>query len=279
MIDPALFWKVPAYLPYVQPPLTTALIEEAEDQLGIKLPRAYLDLLRVQNGGYVRYTCPDTAHSQLWGIGPHYPNILAVHDWQLEPDEDEEFEREWAPGNASRLVPFDGDGHWYLCFDYRSTGPAHEPRISLIEFDSESDREIAASFDDFLKMLEEDVTWPTLGILEVSPDVTAEMLQKLLRVKFSEPNDHAHGYPVRRAQLQGGAKPDWVWLNPNRVPRGFVRREDRRYAEVKDLLPGTALLHPSVPQAETIVSCTPEVADKVMEACSAAGLKAVVIRG
>jgi hypothetical protein len=45
----------------VQPPLTDVAVREAEEVLGVRLPAALLDLLRIQNGGGVasgRRTCP-----------------------------------------------------------------------------------------------------------------------------------------------------------------------------------------------------------------------------
>lgn len=47
-------WRVPVYLPYLQPDLTDERVAEAERSLGVKLPEANLALLRVQNGGYLR---------------------------------------------------------------------------------------------------------------------------------------------------------------------------------------------------------------------------------
>lgn len=48
-------WSVPAYLPYLQPPLTDEAVASAEKELGLQLPIEYLNLLRKQNGGYIRY--------------------------------------------------------------------------------------------------------------------------------------------------------------------------------------------------------------------------------
>ena len=39
---------------YKNVPLTEKMIETAERELGIDLPHAFLDLLRVQNGGYTK---------------------------------------------------------------------------------------------------------------------------------------------------------------------------------------------------------------------------------
>ena len=43
---PADLWRVPVYLPYLQPALTERAIASAEKKLAVKLPGAYLELLR-----------------------------------------------------------------------------------------------------------------------------------------------------------------------------------------------------------------------------------------
>src|SRR5687767_9621380 len=45
------FWKAPGEETFA--PLTRADVERAEAELGVRLPRAYVELLEVQNGGYV----------------------------------------------------------------------------------------------------------------------------------------------------------------------------------------------------------------------------------
>ncbi|MGW3402967.1 SMI1/KNR4 family protein, partial [Streptomyces zhihengii] len=37
----------------VQPPLTDAVVQDAERRLGVRLPTSLLEILRVQNGGVV----------------------------------------------------------------------------------------------------------------------------------------------------------------------------------------------------------------------------------
>jgi hypothetical protein len=93
-------WQVPAYLPYLQPPLTDAAVAAAEAEIGYRLPDAYLDLLRRQNGGYIRYSLPESVHSVICGIGPYYPS-LTEFDW-VDCQEQVSFP-------LSGLVPFDGE--------------------------------------------------------------------------------------------------------------------------------------------------------------------------
>jgi hypothetical protein len=103
-------WRTPAYLPYLQPPLTDKAVASAEKQIGYRLPADFLNLLKKQNGGYIRFSLPEMVHDSIAGIGPHFPSLTGF-DW----DESQ--------GHVSYslrvLVPFDGDGHWHLCLDYR----------------------------------------------------------------------------------------------------------------------------------------------------------------
>ena len=72
-------WRVPAYLPYLQPPLTRGMVARAEEQIGFSLPQEYLRLLAKQNGGYIRYALPDKVHDIIAGIGPHFPSLTAFN--------------------------------------------------------------------------------------------------------------------------------------------------------------------------------------------------------
>src|ERR1700761_8560602 len=103
-----LIWGVPVYLPSVQPALTDDIVTEAESIIGFKLPKEYIDLLKTQNGGYIRYALKEfTLNSVIAGIGPNYPSITDF-EWFRSYEEYMSFSLEG-------LFPFDGDGHWNLC--------------------------------------------------------------------------------------------------------------------------------------------------------------------
>jgi hypothetical protein len=125
---PALLWQAPAFLPQVQPALTATAVRDAERSLGVTLPPAYLSMLAVQNGGYPRARWPDLPHRSLDGIGPRYPSLTVDDAWWRTPDPDDGM---WVPPGSALLIPFDGEGHWNLCLDYRARGPRAEPAVTF----------------------------------------------------------------------------------------------------------------------------------------------------
>lgn len=88
-----------------------------------------------------------------------------------------------------------------------------------------------------------------------------------LSVEFDPTDSWAHGYPTHRASLGDASKPEWLWLTPNTVPRGFVRMDDPRYEELKELITGNALQFPELAAGSYFLSTTDSVRAKVFDAC------------
>lgn len=265
--NPSDLWRVPVYLPYLQPPLTDAAIAAAEHQLGVRLPAELIAALRVQNGGYIRYSLPGTVHSLIAGIGPNFPS-LTDFDW--------EDSQEYVNFELQGLVPFDGDGHWHLCLDYR-TSPG-SPAITLIDVDADEEQRIADSFADYLGHLEIDHGDELVITSAVDGDALRSRLAATLGTQFGPPDTWAHGYPVHRLALGTPGNPEWLWFSPNRVPRGFVRTDDTRFPELRDLLPGSALRFPELPGDSHLIGTTDGVRERVTAALAAAGFDVQPIR-
>jgi len=255
-------WRVPAYLPYLQPPLTVEAIASAEKEIGYKLPKEYLDLLKVQNGGYLRYTLPETVHDKIAGIGPNFPSLT---DFNWEECQ------EYVSYPLQGLVPFDGDGHWHLCLDYRQNAGA--PAVTHVDVECDHEYPVAESFAAYLAMLEMDDI-DDVWVVEAVPEIGKfeSVLSAALGIQFDPPDTFTHGYPIHGARVGDESDRQWVWLSPNTVPRGFVRPNDRRYAELKDLLPGFAPRYPEAPADGCILSATDAVQSKVLRACVQAGM-------
>src|SRR5690606_334792 len=97
-------------------------------------------------------------------------------------------------------------------------------------------------------------------------------LSKILDITFERPDRWGHGYPIYRALFGSKTNREWLWLSPNFVPRGFVRKRDPRYAELKDLMPGEARRYPECPESCCILSLTDGIRSKVLKTCRESGL-------
>lgn len=125
-------------------PITYTEVVEAEQKLGVKLPKSYVEQLKIHNGGAIRYTSYHNAQlaeplliEYMYGtIGS--PNLLDT------PDIIEEYDLE------PRIVIFAGDGQEWFAFDYRM----HPAEPSVIVFTADEDViELAPNFETFLKGL------------------------------------------------------------------------------------------------------------------------------
>lgn len=255
-------WSLPAFLPALQPDLTDDAIADIETRFGIVLPAALIAVLREQNGGYLRCTLADSGNRMIWGIGPRAQSIGDNYWWRLLDEPEAWYPADgWLPEEPRRLVPFDSDGHWYLCLDYRDGG---EPHITCFDLDEQAEQSVAADMAAYLAMLRvHDET--KLGLItDLSLDDCASRFDEIF-ARPSEPRepDDLHGYPFFRWFLEDG----WIQLEPNRVARGFVSRQDEAtYQALKDRLPGTALRFPQRPNAALIVHCGNERTAALAEA-------------
>lgn len=268
--SPRIEWRVPAYLPYVQTPLTAGAVKKAEARFGFRLPTAYLEALREQNGGYLRYSLSETEEAnQLWGIGARFPSILggSIADRCAEDT------GVWLPRDAHRLVPFAGDGHWYLCFDGRAG--RGEPSITFVDLECGESRRVAKTFDQLVakpRAAEDD---GGLGLVtDLTIDEVAVKIGKALRLKIADQGDFDHGYRTLHGRATSGAQ---LWITPNEVPRGFARKREPDYATLVKKLRGTALRLPEHPGVTYLISLTDFEVDTVIVACARAGFAVRVL--
>lgn len=251
-------WSIPKYLPYVQATLDEALINEAEAKIGFKFPKEYIELLQIQNGGYIRYTLSGTPHHQISGIGPYYPSITNF-EW-LSEYEELSFE-------VKNLFPFDGDGHWNICLDYR-TNKEH-PQITYIDTETDWERVIAESFQGYLDKLV--LNYDVKFVIDSALSREALLLEisKCLDIKFQEPSSAHHGYPIYVAEY----KKTWIQLSPNKVPAGFIREGEKRYDELKSQMEEMTLRYPELSDKTYFIGGLDGVIDlEIFELLSGAGI-------
>ena len=158
------FWEQSdyAYRTYVDAPLTDGVLAQIEKELGYKLPAAYVEMSRRQNGGIpvnrnyrmseptswapdhiaieAIFSIGKTKHGSLCGEG----GIKLAETWGYPPI-------------GVYFADTPSAGHEMICLDYRECGPLGEPTV--VHVDQECDYKItlvARSFDEFVNGLEPD---------------------------------------------------------------------------------------------------------------------------
>jgi hypothetical protein len=147
------FWD-PSVRSGVQVPLTDQAIIEVECELGHVLPHELVQLLRVQNGGYLRddlraHPSPEpTSWAATWvpfdqcfGVGHDGSSLFdppyLVQEWGL-PD---------------GLVLLSGDGHSWIALDYREAAAEDGPPVIYVDAESRQVVRLAGSFRHFVEGL------------------------------------------------------------------------------------------------------------------------------
>ncbi len=163
--DLKTFWKKSdwAKKDYIDAPLTPTRLARVEKALGYKLPKAYVALMKHQNGGIPRngnhrtkkrtsWAKDHVAVSGIFSIGNRKPSSLCggcgsqfwVDEWGYPPI-------------GVYFADCPSAGHDMLCLDYRKCGPKGEPQV--VHVDQERDYKItfvAKDFASFVRGLEPD---------------------------------------------------------------------------------------------------------------------------
>ena len=191
--DLKYFWDIPGNVKYLSgPPVTDQLVSYAESQWGVVLPKIYVELIKIQNGGYTIKTLPESVQSQIWGIPAIDGDFKGRTLFDIfEQVSDPETFRESA--DTRHVITLDGDGHWYLCMDYRKTGRNGDPEIVWIEVESgyEESHVIAPNFEEFLNLLIYDNVFAYLFLTAETPKNVVERLSHEYGFDF---DFHNYGY-------------------------------------------------------------------------------------
>ncbi|MFJ7736277.1 SMI1/KNR4 family protein [Lysinibacillus sp. NPDC097287] len=142
-------WKSESEDSYRLPPINQKDIEDTEKKLGFILPISYKRIILEQNGGYINQNAyPTTVPTNwaddhvnveyIWGIGSD--NSILQSDYYIQ---------EWEM--PEKILLLSGDGHTWICFDYRDT--TENPPIIYIDNESEEIILLASDFETFLNGL------------------------------------------------------------------------------------------------------------------------------
>lgn len=162
------FWDNSEYAlkKYVGERLTDELIASIEKELGYRLPSAYIQMMKYQNGGIPKFSNHRTKEATSWaedhiaitgiyGINRSKPSSLGgelgsqfwINEWEY-------------PAIGIYFCDCPSAGHDMLCLDYRRCGKNGEPQV--VHVDQEFDYKItfvAGSFEEFIRGLKSNETF------------------------------------------------------------------------------------------------------------------------
>ncbi len=154
------FWYT-AYSPNKD--LTDEMITKAEEVLGFKLPKAFIEVLKIQNGGETQGLVFPTTVKTSWAAD-HVPfDELYGIDFLAENSTEEGIEegtetsdfnildtpavvKEW--NLPEKQIVLNSDGHCNITLDYRKDEKA--PVVTWIDAEMKEDIQLANSFEEFL---------------------------------------------------------------------------------------------------------------------------------
>lgn len=167
---------------YVSDPPSDELIASVEEELGYKLPAAYIWLMKQHNGGIPMNTCYPCDEPTCWaddhvaitgifGIGREKNCSLCgemgsqfmIDEWEY-------------PAIGVAICDCPNAGHDMIFLDYRACGPQGEPAV--VHVDQENDYKIthlADSFEEFIRGLEHESLYdPDEDVEDLNEDVDAD---------------------------------------------------------------------------------------------------------
>lgn len=139
-------WKQHAVPHFALPTLNNQTIVNTEKKLGIRLPKSFISLNQIQNGGELSiqnysltYADQEVFIEELLGIDPELgigQSLFLQQQWAIPKD----------------LIIISGEEEDWLALDYRKSYNL-EPRIVWYDASSSKIRIIAKSFEQFLENL------------------------------------------------------------------------------------------------------------------------------
>lgn len=151
-MNPSDFWDLNYYN---HPPLTKDMIHLAEKLLRVKLPALFIELLKIQNGGFTKGFAFQVAEKANLGES-HIPLhelfgiVTDEYIWTAQNILDSRSAaEEWGLPEKQILLAVD-EGPRYITLDYRN---GSVPSVRLINLKLDEDIHVANSFDDFVNGL------------------------------------------------------------------------------------------------------------------------------
>ena len=246
---------------YVSDPPSDELIASVEEELGYKLPAAYIWLMKQHNGGIPVNTCYPCDEPTCWsddhvaitgifGIGREKSCSLCgelgsqfmIDEWEY-------------PAIGVAICDCPSAGHDMIFLDYRACGPQGEPAV--VHVDQENDYKIthlADSFEEFIRGLEHESLY--------DPDEDAEGLED---DADEEETDHKGSFAGSvllskaewdKEQLIRDLREEWgiVDEEPDEGDEDVENNDDAVVMQVGNMMLIVTLFHGHIPDNEAEIN-------------------------
>ncbi|MFB9758626.1 SMI1/KNR4 family protein [Ectobacillus funiculus] len=152
------FWNEDSKYKRIEYPINDEIIKKAEDTLGVKFPKSFIDLMKIQNGGELNF--PYFLIAELGTEKQELPSIEPIHFEENDLSILSSKELLEDTSLPKEFIVLWTDCHFWVVFDYRNRKD-NPPVIYISENFLASTYntteweyfKIADSFDDFLKQL------------------------------------------------------------------------------------------------------------------------------
>jgi hypothetical protein len=141
---------------YTGPVLTEEMVRTAETQLGYKFPKAYVQLIRVKNGGSPKRKCFATGKPDWADDHVEVSGILGIGGaWGIDSQQrgSQFMIREWGyPSVGIFIAHTPSAGHDGIMLDYSVCGRDGEPRVIHVDVEGDEPQVqiLAANLEAFL---------------------------------------------------------------------------------------------------------------------------------
>ncbi len=123
-------------------------IKEVENTLECKLPNSYIELLRIQNGGYISENFSECWLTAIYGIGANNKEFYELEELFDTAKVEWEYPSIWIPFGETQ------SGHDEYVMDYSAVNQNGEPRIVRIENEDDNAMYfVANNFEEFIYMV------------------------------------------------------------------------------------------------------------------------------
>jgi len=140
--------------PWIGPPLDAEMVRRAEETLGVRLPRRYVEILRQQNGGVLKDNCCPTSFRTSWAADHFQVDVILGVGYEDGLDaQSADLIEEWGYPNIGVVFGVTAAaGPDTVMLDYSASGSEGEPAVVYVGEDRVP-RRVADSFDEFLTSL------------------------------------------------------------------------------------------------------------------------------